>query len=90
MNESVEAHTGAVPQAMVRRAATRPMLTLLRRELWEHRALWIAPLVVSAGLLIGAVFGRAEFPTSRFPGNVRASPQEFYDIFAAGVVLGIG
>jgi ABC-2 type transport system permease protein len=34
-----------------------PMATLVRRELWEHRALWIAPLVVAALLLFGVITG---------------------------------
>ncbi|HUK01681.1 MAG TPA: hypothetical protein VLW26_05340 [Steroidobacteraceae bacterium] len=36
---------------------SRTMLTLVRREFWEHRALWIAPLIVAGLLLIGASFG---------------------------------
>lgn len=41
-----------------------PMVMLVRREFWEHRALYIAPLVV-AGLLVfsvlaGAVFGHGD------------------------------
>ncbi|MBV9912086.1 MAG: hypothetical protein JOZ93_05890 [Sinobacteraceae bacterium] len=37
-------------------ASRRPVLvTLMRRELWEHRALWIAPLLVAV-LLIGTAF----------------------------------
>jgi len=38
-----------------------PMATLIRRELWEHQSLWIAPLAVAAlllsGVIAGAVFG---------------------------------
>ena len=37
------------------------MLTLVRREFWENRALWAAPLIVGAILLVGAIFGRVEF-----------------------------
>jgi ABC-2 type transport system permease protein len=33
------------------------MIMLLRREFWEHRSLWIAPLVVAAVLLIVMMFG---------------------------------
>ena len=33
------------------------LLVMVRREFWEHRALWIAPLAVAALLLVGAVFG---------------------------------
>jgi ABC-2 type transport system permease protein len=32
------------------------MITLIRREFWEHRALWITPLVV-AGLILVSAFG---------------------------------
>jgi ABC-2 type transport system permease protein len=32
--------------------------TLIRREFWEHRALWVAPLAVAALLLIGATIGK--------------------------------
>jgi len=32
------------------------LVMLIRRELWEHRSLWIAPLVV-AGLLLASSFG---------------------------------
>ncbi len=33
------------------------MAWLIRREFWEHRAIWMAPLVVLALLLVGAVTG---------------------------------
>ncbi|HEY1898996.1 MAG TPA: hypothetical protein VGG49_04290, partial [Steroidobacteraceae bacterium] len=35
--------------------------TLIRREFWEHRALWIAPLSVAALLLVGAIIGKVSF-----------------------------
>jgi ABC-2 type transport system permease protein len=38
--------------------------TLIRREFWEHRALWIAPLSVAALLLIGAILGKVSFDSS--------------------------
>jgi ABC-2 type transport system permease protein len=34
------------------------LLTLVRREFWEHRALWLAPLVVAALLALCATIGR--------------------------------
>jgi ABC-2 type transport system permease protein len=43
--------------------STNVMLTLIRREFWEHRALWIAPLAVAALVLLGAVIGHASFGT---------------------------
>ncbi len=38
--------------------------TLIRREFWEHRALWMAPLSVAALLLIGAIIGKVSFDSS--------------------------
>lgn len=32
------------------------LATLVRREFWEHRGLWIAPLVVAIVLVVGSVF----------------------------------
>jgi ABC-2 type transport system permease protein len=37
---------------------TETLLTLVRREFWEHRALWLAPLVVTALLALCAAIGR--------------------------------
>jgi ABC-2 type transport system permease protein len=55
-------------------ASRRPVLvTLIRRELWEHRALWIAPLLVAV-LLIGSAF----LATIHLPG------QEAHDGHASG------
>ncbi len=34
---------------------------LVRREYWEHRALWAAPLIVAALILVGSLFGTASF-----------------------------
>jgi len=35
--------------------------TLIRRELWEHRVLWIAPVVVAVLMLVVAVIGQFQF-----------------------------
>jgi ABC-2 type transport system permease protein len=35
--------------------ASRTLLTLVRREFWEHRALWLCPLVVAGLLVLTAV-----------------------------------
>jgi len=57
--------TGASPAStMVQHSMAKTMAALIRREFWEHRSLWITPLIV-AGLLvltalpihIGNVFG---------------------------------
>jgi ABC-2 type transport system permease protein len=48
--------------------------TLIRREFWEHRALWMAPLAVAALLLIGAIIGKVNFdsPLAALPEQRRA------------------
>jgi ABC-2 type transport system permease protein len=46
-------------------AGRPPVLrTLVRREFWEHRALWIAPLSVAALLLLVAIIGKVNFDSS--------------------------
>jgi len=37
------------------------LLMLVRRELWEHRALWIAPLVVAALMVFGAIVASVKY-----------------------------
>ncbi len=36
------------------------MITLMRRELWEHRGLWIAPLVTAALIVLATVLGSSQ------------------------------
>ena len=33
------------------------VLMLIRREYWENRSLWIAPLVIAGIILVSAAFG---------------------------------
>ena len=67
--------------------------TLIRREFWEHRALWMAPLSVAALLLLGAIIGKVSFDSS-----LAALPEQRRALFSVGmsyaavlhfVVLGI-
>jgi ABC-2 type transport system permease protein len=44
-------------------------MLLLRREFWEHKALWVAPLVVAALLLILPLFGDTRFGPSGNAGS---------------------
>ena len=59
---STLADTAREPRSDATPAATRSrgevLLTLVRRELWEHRALWIAPLCVAGLLALGTALGR--------------------------------
>ena len=48
--------SAAVPAAA--RPLTAVLVTLVRRELWEHRYLWIAPLVLAALLAVLAVVSK--------------------------------
>ncbi|HTB66577.1 MAG TPA: hypothetical protein VK727_10125 [Steroidobacteraceae bacterium] len=56
--------------------------TLIRREFWEHRALWMAPLAVAALLLIGAIVGKVNFDSS-----LAALPEQRRALF--GVFMGL-
>jgi ABC-2 type transport system permease protein len=53
-----ETSRSAAPPAHISTANT--LVMLVRREFWEHRALWIAPLVVAGLLALVAAFGRAQ------------------------------
>ena len=58
------------PRSDAAPAAKRPgevLLTLVRRELWEHRALWLAPLVVAALLALVAAIGRVHIDLDEAP-----------------------
>jgi len=63
MNTLSDAVPDAIPQARVSAAAptapVRPLYWSLRRELWESRSLYIAPLVVAGLILFGFFVGVA-------------------------------
>ena len=42
--------------------ATRPMFWSIRRELWENRSIYIAPMAVAALVLFGSLLGAFTFP----------------------------
>jgi ABC-2 type transport system permease protein len=46
---------GGTPAAAPATPATRPLYWSLRRELWENRSLYIAPLVIAGMLLLGSL-----------------------------------
>ncbi len=87
MNESI-----GMPRAEAVRnplAASREwtmLLTLIRREFWEHRVLWIAPLAVGGLLLLGAAFGRAEIARALPEGRMILTPQMVRGIFAVSML----
>jgi ABC-2 type transport system permease protein len=40
---------------------------LVRREVWENRAIWIVPCVIGAALTLAALFGNVEVPALSLP-----------------------
>jgi ABC-2 type transport system permease protein len=77
---AIDAEPGAATPAVYGRP---PVLrTLIRREFWEHRALWIAPLSVAALLLIGAIIGKQSFDSS-----LAALPEQRRALFGVYMTL---
>jgi ABC-2 type transport system permease protein len=82
MHESFDSNRIA-PESI---SATRPMYWSMRRELWENRSIYVAPLAVAGVALFGfslsAIAGIWEKPLRLNP----AQPQAPYDI-AAGLMM---
>ena len=83
--------SNSVPTVM---SATRPMYWSVRRELWEHRSIYIAPLAVAAVTLFGfliATIGRAvatHDPAQR--AAVLAEPTTFAALLIMGTAFVVG
>lgn len=54
----------------------RTLLSLVHREFWEHRALWIAPSVVAALMVLGALIATVKYrlPDTDFSGDEGLQP----------------
>src|SRR5689334_1376487 len=57
--EGTEGHDPGQGAAMRQLPPGRVLLTLIRREFWEHRYLWLAPVVVAALLALSPLIGHA-------------------------------
>jgi ABC-2 type transport system permease protein len=58
MNANTATAAPAPAAALLRRASSLDtMVALVRREFWEHRSLWVAPLVTQGALLLCLIFG---------------------------------
>jgi len=83
---SAQPAAGQAPGAQSTAAAparpTRPLVTLIRREFWEHPALWLAPLAVAALLLLGALVGTVYLDTGLAP--TLGQRQALFGIVAIG------
>src|SRR2546430_17406643 len=64
--------------------ASRRMYWSVRRELWEHRSIYIAPLAAAAVSLLGFLTGLTLSPSHRH------QPLDVPDEFAAGLFMGTG
>lgn len=60
----------------------RMMHTLIRRELWEHRLLWVAPLIVSALLLVCALLTHGALKVDTSDTEEWLDPQNKTIVFA--------
>ena len=91
MNTSVPA--SSVLPAPSFNAATRPFCWSLKRELWENKSIYIAPLIVAAVELLGSMLGAYRLPGRRRlamlldPVHRRAAIELPYNIAAMVIIL---
>ena len=75
------------------RSSTQPFFWSVRRELWENRSIYIAPLIVAAVVLFGSLVGSFHLPDRRRlamlldPAHRRAAIEMPYDIAAMMIIL---
>jgi ABC-2 type transport system permease protein len=80
-----------IPPAAV--PATRPLYWSVRRELWENRSIYIAPLIVSGVVLFGYLISTIGLPHRRRalllldPVKQRAIVEQPYDLAALMIML---
>lgn len=86
MPESLPAAIAAAPQL----PKTRPFYWSVRRELWENRSIYFAPLAVAAVFLVGFLVSLIRFPARMLPQLDAARLHQVivgpYD-FAAGLMM---
>jgi ABC-2 type transport system permease protein len=74
-------------------AAARPFYWSVRRELWENRSIYIAPLIVAAVVLFGSFVGSFHLPDRRRlamlldPAHRRGAIELPYDIAAMIIIV---
>jgi ABC-2 type transport system permease protein len=74
-------------------SATQPFFWSVRRELWENRSIYVAPLIVAAVVLFGSFVGSFHLPDRRRlamlldPAQRRAAIEMPYDIAAMIIIL---
>src|SRR6202049_3158423 len=81
---------GIAPAAM---SATRPMYWSVRRELWENRSIYIAPLAVAAVMLFGFLIATIGHAMSMDPARrmaVLTEPNDFAALLIMGTAFIVG
>ena len=74
-------------------SATRPFYWSLRRELWEYRSIYLAPLAIAGVILLGFMFALISLPhtmrtlSSLDPEHQRSALAHPYDV-AGGLIMG--
>lgn len=71
---SVDAHAVAQPAT----ALTRPFYWALRREFWEYRAIYLAPLAAAALVLLGFLIGAVRFPSRMRAALLLSEPEQHH------------
>ena len=85
---SAEANT-----ASIARSTTQPMYWSILRELWENKSIYIAPMIVSGVILLGALISAGHLPERRRNAMIldearrRAAIELPYDIVAMMLIL---
>jgi ABC-2 type transport system permease protein len=57
------------------------LTTLVRREFWEHRSLWIVPLAVAILIVVAAMFPHSGMQVSRIDYQTPEKYREYFGIF---------
>jgi ABC-2 type transport system permease protein len=82
-----------VNDAAYSKSSTQPFFWSVRRELWENRSIYVAPLIVAAVVLFGSLVGSFHLPGRRRlamlldPAQRRAAIELPYDIAAMIIIL---
>ena len=86
MNTESRVVPGAQAMAAATPAAARPMYWSVRRELWENRSVYLAPLAVAAVFLVGFLIGLIHLP-ERMRAALKLSPMQQHEAIEQPYVI---
>jgi ABC-2 type transport system permease protein len=93
MTNLADALPDSAPRAVRQTAPVRPFYWSLRRELWENRSLYVAPLIVAGLVLFGFFLGAVRIPhvhVDHFDAHHQAAVTAIPYAAAAFCILAIG